>query len=319
MKGPAQQRGMAIISALLIAAVVAVIAAGMITRQSVFTRELESLQLRAEGQGVLQAGLAWSRQLLAEQQRIDPLVRLDQGWARPITGLAVGERGGVFQGQLEDEQSKFNLRNLVVEEQLDEQALATFDRLCALIGLAPAVAQAIATRVIDGYPRRPAPVAQPVVGFDSGRATSPGAASRVLPARRPMLRSLDQLNVPGLDAEGLERLRRVATVLPANTWVNGNTASAEVLAAQVPGLSVAKARQLIAERDGGRWFVNRGDFVNRLQMPQLVLESVQVGITSDWFRLQGAARRGQREVHMEALLLRGQAPWVQVIWSRVGA
>lgn len=319
MKGPAQQRGMAIISALLIAAVVAVIAAGMITRQSVFTRELESLQLRAEGQGVLQAGLAWSRQLLAEQQRIDPLVRLDQGWARPITGLAVGERGGVFQGQLEDEQSKFNLRNLVVEEQLDEQALATFDRLCALIGLAPAVAQAIAARVIDGYPRRPAPVAQPVVGFDSGRATSPGAASRVLPARRPMLRSLDQLKVPGLDAEGLERLRRVATVLPANTWVNGNTASAEVLAAQVPGLSVAKARQLIAERDGGRWFVNRGDFVNRLQMPQLVLESVQVGITSDWFRLQGAARRGQREVHMEALLLRGQAPWVQVIWARVGA
>ena len=319
MKGPAQQRGMAIISALLIAAVVAVIAAGMITRQSVFTRELESLQLRAEGQGVLQAGLAWSRQLLAEQQRIDPLVRLDQGWARPITGLAVGERGGVFHGQLEDEQSKFNLRNLVVEEQLDEQALATFHRLCALIGLAPAVAQAIAARVIDGYPRRPAPVAEPVLGFDSGRATSPGAASRVLPARRPMLRSLDQLAVPGLDAEGLERLRRVATVLPANTWVNGNTASAEVLAAQVPGLSVAKARQLIAERDGGRWFVNRGDFVNRLQMPQLVLESVQVGITSDWFRLQGAARHGQREVHMEALLLRGQAPWVQVIWARVGA
>lgn len=319
MNRPAQQRGMAIISALLIAAVVAVIAAGMITRQSVFTRELESLQLRAEGQGVLQAGLAWSRQLLAEQQRADPLVRLDQRWARPISGLPVGERGGVFQGQLEDEQSKFNLRNLVLEEQLDEAALATFNRLCASIGLAPPVAQAIAARVIDGYPRRLAPEAAPTSAFDSGRVTSAQAASRPLSARRPMLRSLDQLAVPGLDAEGLERLRRVATVLPANTWVNGNTASAEVLAAQVPGLSVDKARQLIAERDGGRWFVNRGDFVNRLQMPQLVLESVQVGITSDWFRLQGAARRGQREVHMEALLLRGQAPLVQVIWARVGA
>ena len=51
MRPSAQQRGMAIISALLIAAVVAVIAAGMISRQSVFTRELESLQQRAQGQG----------------------------------------------------------------------------------------------------------------------------------------------------------------------------------------------------------------------------------------------------------------------------
>ncbi|WP_282362047.1 type II secretion system minor pseudopilin GspK [Pseudomonas sp. PS01300] len=319
MRPSAQQRGMAIISALLIAAVVAVIAAGMISRQSVFTRELESLQQRAQGQGVLQAGLAWSREVLAEQRRVDPLVRLDQGWARPIAGLPVGEHGAVFQGRLEDEQGKFNLRNLVVEEQPDEQALATFERLCALIGLAAPVAQAIAARVIDGYPRRQAPVAEAVHGFDSGRATSPGAASRPVPARRPMLRSLDQLAVPGLDAEGLARLRRVATVLPANTWINGNTASAEVLAAQVPGLSVDKARQLIAERDGGRWFVNRGDFVNRLQMPHVVLESVPVGITSDWFRLHGAARSGSREVRLEALLLRGQAPLAQVVWARVGA
>jgi len=49
-----------------------------------------------------------------------------------------------------------------------------------------------------------------------------------------------------------------------------------------------------------------------------VRESVQVGITSDWFRLYGVSRQGQREVRMEALLQRGQAPVVQVIWARVG-
>ena len=314
-----RQRGMAIISALLIVTVVAVIAAGLIARQSAFIRALESEQLRIQAGWMLRGGLEWSRQLLLEDSRRDPLTRLDQRWAQPMRGLRLSSAELPFNGQLEDEQGKFNLRNLVVEEQPDAQALATFERLCALIGLAAPVAQAIAARVVDGYPRRQAPVAEAVHGFDSGRATSPGAASRPVPARRPMLRSLDQLAVPGLDAEGLARLRRVATVLPANTWINGNTASAEVLAAQVPGLSVDKARQLIAERDGGRWFVNRGDFVNRLQMPHVVLESVPVGITSDWFRLHGVARSGSREVRLEALLLRGQAPLAQVVWARVGA
>src|SRR3546814_8001828 len=42
--------------------------------------------------------------------------------------------------------------------------------------------------------------------------------------------------------------------LPANTWLNGNTASAPVLAAYVPGLSLPRAQALIAERDGGHWF-----------------------------------------------------------------
>lgn len=52
----AKQQGMAIISALLIAAVVAVIAAGMLTRQSVATRALEADQQRVQGVGCCWAG-----------------------------------------------------------------------------------------------------------------------------------------------------------------------------------------------------------------------------------------------------------------------
>ena len=75
---------------------------------------------------------------------------------------------------------------------------------------------------------------------------------------------------------------------------------------------------MIAERDAGRWFINRGDFVNRLRMPQLEMSSVKVGITSDWFRLRGQARSGQRRVVLDALLQRSQDRMPQVIWSRVG-
>ncbi|MEW5544816.1 type II secretion system minor pseudopilin GspK [Pseudomonas soli] len=315
----ARQDGMAVISALLIAAVVAVIAAGMIERQGLQTRQVENRQMALQGQWALEGGLQLSRRVLFEQRLRDPLVRGGQPWTRPLRDVPSGSVR--FDGQLEDEQGKFNLRNLVVDGQVDSEALATFQRLCALIGIGERLATAIAGQVIDSYPQRP-PVSPGSAdqGLQGGRATSPAVAAEALPARRPMLRSVDALvGLKGMDAEALQRLRRFVTVLPAMTWINGNTASAEVLAAQVPGLPLQQAMALVAERDSGRWFINRGDFVNRLRMPQLAMANVRVGINSDWFRLRGQARLGSRELPLQALLRQREGQLPDVIWSRVGA
>lgn len=283
----AKQRGMAIISALLIAAVVAVIAGGMLTRQTVFTRGLEAEQLRVQGQWLLQGGLERSRQLLWAARQKDVLTRLDQPWVRI--------QAGVFEGRIDDEQGKFNLRNLVNREQLDAEQLHSFERLCRTLGVDPAVSRRISQRVIASY------------------------AQKGLPAKYPMLRSLDDLSgIEGLTPEVLQRLQAYISVLPGNTWVNGNTASAEVLSAVVPQLSLSQAHGLVAERDNGHWFINRGDFVNRLHLPQVAVDSVQVGITSEWFRLQGQARRERRRVTIDALLHRPEDREPKVIWSRVG-
>ncbi|WP_271043919.1 type II secretion system minor pseudopilin GspK [Pseudomonas sp. VB3] len=299
----AKQRGMAIISALLIAAVVAVLAGAMLTRQSVFTRSLEAEQLRVQGTWLLQGALQASRQQLWDARRKEVLTRLDQPWARPFAG--------VVEGRLDDEQGKFNLRNLVSQQQPDVAQLQSFQRLCQLLGIDPNTSQRISQRVLASY-------AQRAGGSDvsSLHSTSPEAAQTLLPARAPMLRSLDDLALePGVQ----QRLAAYVSVLPDNTWVNGNTASAEVLSAVVPGLSLSQAQGLVAERDSGRWFINRGDFVNRLRMPQLLVDSVQVGITSEWFRWHGRARREQRRVAVEALLYRPEDRQPQVIWWRVGA
>lgn len=280
----AKQRGMAIISALLIAAVVAVIAGGMLTRQTVFTRSLEAEQLRVQGQWLLQGSLERSRQMLWEARQKDVLTRLDQPWAYA--------QRGTFEGRIEDEQGKFNLRNLVNRQLPDAEQLQSFERLCRTLGVDPAVSRRISQRVIGSYE---------------------------VPAKYPMLRSVDELSaIEGLDPVLLRRLQTFISVLPGQSWVNGNTASAEVLSAVVPQLSLSQAQGLVAERDSGQWFINRGDFVNRLHLPQVAVESVQVGITSEWFRVQGQARREQRRVTIDALLHRPQERQPQVIWSRVG-
>ena len=215
------------------------------------------------------------------------LTRLDQPWGRI--------QAGVFEGRIDDEQGKFNLRNLVNREQLDAEQLHSFERLCRTLGVDPAVSRRISQRVIASY------------------------AQKGLPAKYPMLRSLDDLSgLEGLTPEVLQRLQAYISVLPGNTWVNGNTASAEVLSAVVPQLSLSQAQGLVAERDNGHWFINRGDFVNRLHLPQVAVDSVQVGITSEWFRLQGQARRERRRVTIDALLHRPEDREPKVIWSRVG-
>ncbi|MGX0890002.1 general secretion pathway protein K [Pseudomonas sp. ADAK2 TE3594] len=319
----AKQRGMAIISALLIAAVVAVIAGGMLTRQTVFTRSLEAEQLRVQGAWVLHGGIEISRHLLWDARRRDPLTRLDQPWAQPLVMAPDDGRDLPFEGRLEDEQGKFNLRNLVANERIDEEQRVNFQRLCQLIGVNGALSQRIIQRVIASYPRLLNPEladkAPPKSGFDSGRDTSPNAARKPQLPSRPMLRSLDDLrSVEGMNDALLAKITPYLTILPANTWLNGNTASAPVLAAYVPGLSIERAQALVTERDGGQWFINRGDFVNRLRMPNLELATVKVGITSDWFRLRGKARNDQRRVSLDALLHRSEDRLPEVIWSRVG-
>ncbi|RBB99461.1 general secretion pathway protein GspK [Pseudomonas sp. MWU12-2115] len=316
MNSQSNQQGMAIISALLIAAVVAVIAAGMLTRQSVSTRALEADQQRVQGRWLLHGGLEISRQLLWDARQRDPLTRLDQPWAQRLKAQG-------FEGRLEDEQGKFNLRNLVANERVDEAQVQAFQRLCELIGISAGLSQRISQRVIGSYPYLLNPqIAENTASknaFDSGRATSPNASRKPQNPKLPMLRSIDDLrSVEGVSEAVIGKLAPYLTVIPATTWLNGNTATAPVLAAYVPGLSLERAQALINERDAGRWFINRGDFVNRLRMPNLELTSVKVGITSDWFRLRGEARRDQRRVSLDALLHRSEDRLPQVIWSRVG-
>ncbi|WP_454565634.1 type II secretion system minor pseudopilin GspK [Pseudomonas sp. AIG] len=318
-----KQRGMAIISALLIAAVVAVIAAGMLTRQSVFTRSLEAEQSRVQGAAALLAGLELSRQLLRDTRQQDALTRLDQPWAQPVKSHLLSSPGGGFEGRIEDQQGKFNLRNLLSNERVDGGQLRSFERLCEMIGIDAALSQRISQRVIASYPRMPdlqaAGPSMAQTGFDGVRATSPSARRRPLPATQPMLRSLDDLRgLEGMNEQLLGRLNQYVSLIPAKTWVNGNTASAEVLVAVVPGLSLAQARAVVVERDRGQWFINRGDFVNRLHLPHLTVDGLNVGISSDWFLLRGHARRDQRRVSLDALLHRPADDLPKVVWSRLG-
>lgn len=325
--GDREQQGMAVVSALLIVAVIAVLAASLLGRQSAFIRTTQGDQVRTQARWLLRGEIGQAQRALRAEARREPTTRLDGLWNQPFARAATGQvaaEGGRLVSEVSDEQGKFNLRNLVGPTGLDPAEAEVFMRLCALAGVPPAPAQAIVRRVVLSLGDAQPPEVEVVA--DATRAQRHQlAASLGLPpelpahAQAPRLRALeDLLAVPGVDGAVLARLAPFVTVLPEPTWINANTARAEVVASGVAGLSLDKARAVLAARDRGQWFVNRGDFVNRLQMPALELNTVRMGVTSHWFRVASVLDTARTKYVQVALLLDDKDALPRVVWLREG-
>ncbi|SAI69115.1 general secretion pathway protein K [Bordetella ansorpii] len=319
----AAQRGSAIIGALFIVALVTILAASLMARQSAFIRTLQSDQTGIQVRMLMQSGIDWASAMLREEGKRTPVVQLAADWAQPVRNTRFGDEDdrlyASFSGRITDEQGKFNLRNVVSGSGIDPNESAVFRRLCSLVGVPAEVADRIVQRVLIAQPRSADAGSAQAGDAQAGApdAGAPEAAPVVQMARAPMIRTLDDLRpVKGVTDDVLARLRPVATVLPVGTWINANTARPEVIAAWVPGLSMDQAKAVLAERDQGQWFINRGDFVNRLRMPDLDAQKVRIGIGSNWFLLTGAVFTDRSTTVTQALLQRSERNEVRVFWSR---
>jgi len=321
------QQGMAVVSMLLVVAVIAVLAAALLGRQTAAIRAVQTEQTRAQARWLLRGEISRAQLVLRSAAQRETVTRLDGPWSLPVIGKVLGQIEGapahVFT-EITDEQSKFNLRNLVSSGQADRGEAAAFLRLCAMVGVSPDQAGRIARRVAVSLVEADRQSSTLVTASETKAA--PEASQQLglasLPAREqaPRLRAIeDLLAVPGVDAGSVARLRPFVTVLPQRTWINANTAKAEVLAAWVPGLELDRARALLQARDNGQWFVNRGDFANRLQMPQIDETEILVGITSQWFRISSALQMSHTTLLMQALVHDDKEVLPQVIWLREGA
>ncbi len=109
---PAAQRGVAVVTAILVVAVAASTAAWMLAQQSATLNQTALAASRAQADLFAQAGLDWARGILAEDARAGGADTLAEGWAQPLAGLPV-ERA-LVSGAIADAQSRFNLNNVVV-------------------------------------------------------------------------------------------------------------------------------------------------------------------------------------------------------------
>lgn len=341
---PSQQTGAAIITALLVVALSAILVSGILWRQQVQIRRIENQRLVAQAQWVARGALDWTRLILrSEADTAAGITYLGGVWAVPIAktrlsdflgqiGQTGTEQGAqtYLSGSIEDAQAKFNLRNLVSTPapgvlQIDIEEVQALQRLMSLLGLNSEAAKAAAVQMRSSLRQSatrfqmanngvgvPASGVQVPAGGGIGGNSftdNPGLSdtddnANVAPLQMTSVDAL--LNVPGFSPEMVARLRPFVTVLPTQTAVNMNTASAEVIAAIVPGMSLSSAQALVARRETV-FFRNIGDVTLALQAAGTQTQAADTSlmdVTTSYFLVHGRVQHERAELDRTTLVYR---------------
>lgn len=303
------QRGAALLTAMIIVALIATVSAGMVWQQwrAVQVEAAERAQLQA--QWILQGALDWARLILREDARSGREDHLGEPWAVPLaearlsTFLAAdrnnnsaAEEGldAFLSGRIDDAQARYNLRNLVHQGKVVPAELVSLQRLCEFIGLPAQVGQVIASGL-----RQTQLGSSAEVQGDEAEGSS-GAVLQGQPLPPP---GVAQLTWLGLDEATVQRLAPHIVLLPQPTPINLNTAGREVIAAVLPMVDLGAAQRLVQARQRNP--------LRKLEDAQALLgegvpalDAQRVDVRSAYFEVTGMMRLEQLAVAQRSLLER---------------
>jgi general secretion pathway protein K len=316
MTPPREEGGAALLSVLLLVAVMAVIAATALDRLTLATRIAASAATVDQGRAYAFAAEQIALRRVADLVARDPArLTLAGGWLGRDVALPLP--GGEGRARLTDANNCFNLNSLAAETSPGRftqrpGAAAQFAELMALLGIDRGEAAAVAAAAADW--------------IDSDGVAGPGGAEddayrsmdpAYLPANRPMADASELGAVRGVSPKMLARLRPWICALPTTDPVrlNVNTLAPEqavLVAMLMPGrIAVADARAALAARPRGgygsstRFWQSRA--LERLRPPGDVAE--QAGMTSRWLVLTTRVTMGDGYLTSVSLIdAQGGAP-----------
>ncbi len=288
-----QRRGAALITALLVAALAALMVSGMMWQQwSAISREQDAREA-LQARWLLRGALDWSRLILREAGTTSQQVYLGQPWSVPLAEASLGtflaaHGGGAgdladtwLEGRITDAQARFNLYNLAPNGAPNDSAMRVLQRLDIQLGVEPSVGSAIAAGI--------------------AAANSATSSRSGVDAPLPLRRVLDLARLSPQVAAALPRLAPYVTLLPAATVVNANTAPAPVLAALLH-ISPDAAAQLVRAR-AQHYFKSNADITKALSS-ETVSNLDQIGFGSSFFEAIARVRIGHFEYAEKALMQR---------------
>ncbi|HEV7815015.1 MAG TPA: type II secretion system minor pseudopilin GspK [Janthinobacterium sp.] len=335
-----RQRGVAIITALLLTALAITIVTSLFWQQQVQVRSMENQRLHLQTKWILRGALDWAR-LILRQDGISTgpgsPVTLDGIWATPLAETRLDDYverervdgdnyNATLSGQISDAQARYNLANLSIGKNINKDQVAMFGRLLTNLQLDPGLAQATAQAIANTQQAQELPPDGTSVpgGTTTTGTTTTGttttattgttaSAGTTAPASgsdgsQPMQFTQvdDLLSVPGFTSQSVEQLRDYVTVLPVQTTataLNLNTASPQVLAALVPGFSLAEATAIAARRKQTSYRLV-SDFTTQLGVDRPVSAGVQIGVTSTYFLVTSHILLDRAELDAQALIQR---------------
>jgi general secretion pathway protein K len=313
---PARQRGVAVITALLLTALAITVVASLFWQQQVQVRSMENQRLRLQTQWAMRGMVDFARFWLRQDNPM--LTAADGVWATPIEEARLDDYvdrekvdtekfDATVSGRALDAQARFNIGNLATATGIVSQPnVQAYQRLLSNLQLDSGLAQATADAVLRARPKpRASDSKTPVAAPATGGSSEPVAFTQVE----------DLLAVPGYTPQMIEKLRDFVIVLPELTAVNVNTAPAEVLAA-VTMMSLSEASALTLSNPRKK-FVDLANFKNNIDSKQ-VIEGVELDVKSRYFLTVIRVRLDRAALDAVALVNRKTDPQrtTSLVWLR---
>jgi general secretion pathway protein K len=303
-----RQRGVALITAIVVVAIATVLAVRIGTRAAMDLRRTSGLVALDQGWHVALGAEAWAIEVLKDDiKNSQEFDHFGEAWAQPLPPLPVD--GGEVRGALEDVQGRFNLNNLVTaERETDPDNVERFALLLVQVGAQPRWASLLADWIDqDAQPNMPE-------GAEDGTYLSQNPPYRA--ANGLVATTTEMMALPGMTRDEFERIRPYVTALPPGTRINVCTAKAPVLAMLSDGgLDFSNEELLAANRRDGCYptpEMFEDKFPIRADRERVISQN------SDWFRAVTAVRIGTSEFTLYSLINRDSDTAIRTVLRSTG-
>ncbi len=304
----ARQRGVALITAMLVTAIAAIVAANMAARQRLDIHRNRNL-LAADQAWLFARGVEdWAARILARDARNGRTDHLGEDWAIALPPISV--EGAVVSGHIEDLQGRFNLNNLLLEDgRPSTEDVRRFRRLLRTHGGDERLVEAVIDWIDDDASPRLPDGAEDTAYL----ARDPGYRT----ANRPMASPSELLLVTGFDKALFDALEPWLQALPERTPINVNTAPADILVTLSEDLSMTDAEQIVEER-GDRGFDDIEAFFALPMIKRIKPPPVDVSVDSHYFLLSAEVELESARLRLASVIHRDAKGRVRVLMRSLG-
>jgi general secretion pathway protein K len=287
-----ENRGVALITAMLITALASLVAANLAWDNALDVRRTMVLLNNDQAVQVALGAESWVVSILHQDLQDSETDHLGEIWAMQLPGFPID--GGDVTGAIQDLQGRFNINNLIDENgQIEAESLERFRRLLQALEIDPKFAGLAA----DWVDRNLEP------SFPDGAEDS--IYTGILPPYRSANQSLTSASelaaLEGMDRQTFKILLPHITALPGRTNINVNTATGALLQSLDENMSAADVERLIAEREAAGF----GDI--QTAFSSLVTPDVLNTLEdkTSYFQLKVVVRIDTVQVTLYSLLQRG--------------
>ena len=289
-----RQRGVAIITALLIVAIATTVSVTISTRLQLDVRRTGNVIAGEQAYLLALTAENWSQRILKDDREENDTDHLGENWA--IEAVVPIEEGMIIKGSLTDLQSCFNLNSVLGADTDNALARTRLERLLGNLNIDKGHAQAI----IDW--------------LDSDlQTTIPDGAEDVYymnlerpyrTANTPMLSISELRLIKGFeDPEVYETLLPHVCAFGVNTPININTASAEVLRSLADEISDSDVDKIIEQRNDTA-FKSINEFTSFNNLKKKITSTESLSVDTEYFMLMTETTIGQVTVTTYSIIHR---------------